>query len=216
MMGFKEMTFSKKLEHIWEYYRIHIIAGACVLAFLISIGSMIIKNINSVTVVDVAFLCSNYDSTLAEVFQSDLEASMYDESIALTQEVSIENIDLNDQTSAEIFIGNTAKFSSKATSDEFDIIVADRENFELLLDSNCLISLKELVESKDVSLDESFYVYAKQGSDQEETIYGISAVVNKMIYDVVWEESDYVICLYNDEVNTENTIKAFNYLLNTE
>lgn len=159
--SFQDLEGMDKVNHIWSYYRFHIIGTILAIVFVVSIASAVITNLNTVTILDATFLTRdfNYDTvdTLEAHWHDLLDEDFPDAKIT---QVVIDYNNISEDADVETQQATQAKFTAKIMTKDFDVFFmeksffVDNSNTELLLDLETVINLDDL----DVGEDQLVYV----------------------------------------------------------
>jgi flagellar basal body-associated protein FliL len=170
-MTFKELSFKKKLEHIWEYYRWIILVLAVVVFACSSIFySMFIKK-KPVNFAGVAF----YDINLSDEQYTAIENSL-NEALELTYPDTVEITDYYFIDDDVVFNNEMSqRFTMNLFAEELQVFVSDAESFEDARSQGVVADLTEYYSDEQLAaLDEQGrLLYMKNDEDGTEKPYGI-------------------------------------------
>ncbi len=212
-MTFEEMTFSEKIEHIWEYYKFPI--GA-VIAGLILVGSLLnIYLINPApdVVLDISFRMSqrNYDTEVQETLKNNLIEVVvnYPDSETVTVELLPTDADLDPNTR----MATEAKFMGKAEVQELDILIMDEGSYMYMSSEGYFLDLDVLEKQFGISLKEDVKVYSTDLETQEDGAFVVDARKLPGLNGIfLSDEGNYYAGIFVRSLSEENSMKALEYL----
>lgn len=152
---FKQLSFSKKPQYIWDYYKLPILVSVFVLFMS---GSICAKNMSSkktaytVALANVASI-SELLNTSDEAFLEQLQLNPDDYQIRI-----LEGIYLTDDpkdTQAEYAWSSRIKLSALIEKQELDAILMNKQAFDVLSAGGFLMNLEEFLLNQDSELYES-------------------------------------------------------------
>ena len=132
----KSLKGKKRIEHIWEYFKIPIIG---VIVFFVIIGSIIYNVLNPGPVVvlgiawDYGFQLEEFYDTLAEELMTGLSLDSYKERIEITQ--------FFETGEPQMDMVNMQRFAAMLSVGELDIIVTSKEGIESYAYQGVLIDI---------------------------------------------------------------------------
>ena len=162
----KEMTFKKKCEYIWEYYKVHIIVTLIFILFSSSLGYSIYQNVKYDDILTSAIINNsmsdenrNYISNgFAEYYELDKESEtiLFDDTF---------HIDLD--TPNESTYASTQKFAAMVAAKSMDTTIADISFFENYADEGTFYDLSTLLPEDLYAQVEDYLYYAKDEEGKE-------------------------------------------------
>lgn len=212
-MTFEEMNFSEKMEHIWEYYKLHI--GGALLGLLL-VGSLLnIYLINPApdVVLDVSFRMSQryYNSEYQETLTNNLMDVVVNYPDSET--VSVELLPTDKDLDANMVMATEAKFMGKAEVQELDIFVMDEESFRYMLTEGYFMDIGQMEALTGITLKEDIKIYSTDPATQEDRVFVVDA--RKLPgFDEVFlsDEGNYYAGIFVRSLSEENAMKALAYL----
>lgn len=176
----KELPLKKKIEYIWEYYKLWILGIAFLLVFIISIITTIINNPSEDSILYAAFLnttlTSKEDTSLDENFIKHLGLEDTDKYLTLDLSMFI------DRESNDLYSMNSnQKLVALIAAAEIDVIVSDENNFLSLAQGGGYYNLEEILSTELIEKYSSSFYYTKSEEDGKEHPYGISLHDNSII-----------------------------------
>lgn len=168
----RELTFKKKFEYIWEYYKVHIVGTFLFLIFAGSLGNSVYQNIKyedilSCAIVNNTLLEENRDyisDSFSEYYQLDEESEtlIFDDSF---------HIDL-DQPNESTY-ASTQKFAAMVAAKSIDTTIADISFFENHADEGVFYDLSTLL-SEDLYIQIEDYLYYAKDEEGNEKPFGLN------------------------------------------
>lgn len=168
----KEMTFKKKCEYIWEYYKVHIIVTLIFILFSSSLGYSIYQNVKYDDILTSAIINNsmsdenrNYISNgFAEYYELDKESEtlLFDDTF---------HIDLD--TPNESTYASTQKFAAMVAAKSMDTTIADISFFENYADEGTFYDLSTLL-PEDLYAELENYLYYTKDEEGKEKPFGLN------------------------------------------
>ena len=147
---FKDLTPKKKLQFIWDYYKIHIIITAVIICTIFSI----IKTVRNNTSYDlyVAYINMTVNDSLTDSIQSisNLNIDSYT-NLLITEDPQGENL--------EYAYASSMKVMSAISAEKLDVIIADSYGISYANESDYLVDLNEYIEQDASSLQKILAPY---------------------------------------------------------
>lgn len=209
----KGMPFKKKVEYIWEYYKLWIIGTICLVAAITSFVTTLVNNPDHIVLNAVFINASILDpdeTTIAADFLKDSGIEAEENQVFLDTSMQINR-------EAEDYMSSTfnQKLMAYIAAETIDAILEDELNFQYYAKNGMFTDLKELLpESLFLSLEESGRLcYASTEDDQEPKAYGI-----RINDSTVLEENNAfteapVFSVPANAPEPENAVKFLEYLL---
>lgn len=206
----KGLSFGKKIEYIWEYYKIWIIGITFSLILIISLITTIIGNSSKNSILHVVFLNTQMigedDTSLNDDFMK--YAGLENTGSYLTLDLSMAiNREENDMFS----ITAQQKLVALLATESLGTIISDESNFLFLADGGGYQSLDEVLSPELLEKYESSLYYTETEEAPEKRPYGIylnnsQALKKDGLY------PDNVTPIFAIPVNAENTETAVVFL----
>jgi hypothetical protein len=210
----REMSFRKKLEYLFEYYKFHALITIAVIAFIIYIINGIL-NPPAVTKFNAAIIDNPVDEKIINQYAEDFAK-------LLNLNPARENVELNTSYNFSIKDTYTATLKdalvARISARDVDVIIAPESEFKNYAKTGCLIKLSDLLPT-DIysSLTDKFFI-SNTNEDSEQTAYGIYLSNTKFIKenakktDVKLEP--YVIGVITNTRHVDNSVEFIRYLFN--
>ena len=200
---FKAMTPKQKLEHIWEYYRWHILV-AVVLVF--SLGSWIYGAVTEKDPIMQVEMINAYGNTPnSEAFQEFLEQEglpYYEDAVIVGKNIQMTGPDPSANYAAAQML-----FCTLAAG-EPDLIFWDTDQVIPQLDGGPLLDLREILPEELLEKYEDSLVYAADGENGEDYPCGIYLQKNPWIVDKMY----YVNCTVSVAVSCRDRKLAGDFI----
>lgn len=202
---FKDLTPKKKLQFIWDYYKIHIIITAVIICTIFSI----IKTVRNNTSYDlyVAYINMTVNDSLTDSIQSisNLNIDSYT-NLLITEDPQGENL--------EYAYASSMKVMSAISAEKLDVIIADSYGISYANESDYLVDLNEYIKQEDSSLQKilaPYFIYDSTGK-----AYAIDVSKISPFKDAGYEEPIYlgIISSKNHTNEKRELIEALFYSSN--
>lgn len=195
----KTMTFKEAVDYIWEYYKIHIIGGVLIIAFLVSILSNIFKDTppqyNVMVVAPIAY-------EQIEVLQDGLNKDHFDDFEVAVDYIFHQGGSLGQQAPEQV-----QKLVARIAVGMVDIMVVEKDYGLELLEQEGLRPISEFVDIE--KLEQEGVALDKFGTDQ---FYGIGTNHLDVFNDVEGFEDKWIVVVRNGEM-MDKTPEFFETLL---
>ena len=154
---FKQLNNTQKLQYVWDYYKIHIIATAAIICIFFSIASTILKN--KVEDLYVAYInIVTTDELLTSIDDAtNLAISNYT-NMLITENPEGENF--------EYAYASSVKLMSAISAGNLDIIIADSYGIQTAYSSEYLCNINDYLAKNNPALLNSlepYFLYDKSG-----------------------------------------------------
>ena len=214
-MTFDEMTREEKIEHIWEYYKLHIIGGILALIFIFSLLNTFIFNPAPDVVLDLTVRApiDHYDMDGQIVIVDALEEILIEEGaneMVLVELLQIgEGLDPNSAMAAE------AKFMGKAEVGEMDLLIVEDYFFSILAVEGFFRDIDDFEDTYGIRLpDEGRMKAIDRYTDIEGTFAidikhfpGLSTLIRNN------DPVNYYIGITTASAHAENAVEVLEYLM---
>lgn len=209
-VSFGELSFTKKLQFIWDYYKWWIIGIVSLSIAIAYITPNIIENNKEVSLYAVLINSQITDQASTPIMDDFITYSNIDmdnKRIVLDSSMKISR-DNADKFTLEAHQKLLALLSSKTA----DVIICDQDNFEFYAEQGVFKPLDEVL-PEDIYNKYSSYLFETSGYDSQKGYYGITLKDSKILKD----ENAYIlepiigICVGAKQVG--NSTKFIDYLL---
>lgn len=166
-----EMKFKEKLPYIWEYYKIHILGSLFFIAIAFSLIYVIFINPPPKTYVGIAFYGDNINddilSKLSISYTQQLVPEDENRSIIFHKFFSVDSDPMAE-------VESTQKFDTLFIAQELDLVIANEEYFNFLMNSGYLKSIDSIIDENDLNIDKDLCIFKTDEDSKKEKLYGIS------------------------------------------
>lgn len=205
----ENMTTREKVEHIWYYYKIHIIAGIIGLVLLSNLVYSIATN--KTCVLNVTLLGQYINTEKVEMMETEMISKFIDNPKKNTAELLFINYSRDAQD--QMAMAGIQKFQAMAAAKSIDIVVLDKDTFDVMVQSGAFYNLDEV---KDIDLTGSPELKPVklqiEGASTPGT-YGVEADGIKAFKDLDYDTQDKIMCILANTTHLDNAAKCFNWLL---
>lgn len=212
-MTFEEMSFKEKADHIWEYYKLHIISGIVGLLIAFSFLNVWVLNPEPENVMDLTFRTQSYDYDLGTELQDELTALLIEDGVNET--AIVDYLPTGDDRDFNTLQATEAKFIGKIETGDMDIIVFEEGLMhERMTDPMALYDLDVLEKDYGVTFPEELKIYMVDAETGNEGAYMLD--VNKMprLYNLAGalEGVQYYVGVFLRADDLDKTTRALEYL----
>ena len=213
MTKFKALTKKEKVEHIWEYYRLHIIGTMAGVFFVVSILMTIFGPKPPEPAADLVIV-GGYVGHEEKVdqFKSDIE-DIIDQGEEGKVNVNIMTVNWEEQS--EVTMAMEQKLMLMFQTRELDVLILEKEKFDIYvnnLDSTLCQPLESIPELAQILEDnQESLVRRKFRDDDTEKIYGISVKDNIKLKEIGLQD-DFIVVIPIVAKNTENAVEVVKWL----
>lgn len=198
MSRFKEMSVKEKVEYIWDYYKIHIIAG---LSITFLIGYFIYSQVTQINYIFNLTVLSNMQKEKSDSLQNELTRLLVNNQNKDEALVSI--LPLKDTMSIQ-------KLVAQISANEIDLIIMDKAEFNKFSNENMFIDLETL---KELDLNSIKYDKLKTENNSASGTYAISVENNKLLQEKGIDTKDKVIGIVASTKNVDKALSVLKWLL---
>lgn len=212
LIDYKDLTRTEKIDHIWEYYKLHIIGTICALFFLGWMLNHYIINPPPKVGFDVTFFGNYGDTDKVLELKSLLDPVMIEEGV--NEETNVEFLSTSEDLDPNMLQATVTKMMGKASLKEYDIMVFEGESFRIFTDEDVLIPIGDVVVLPSKSIDESRYVESSMVGLTKEGLYLLD-VSDKVFFQSIYQSKEPIyIGVYVSSQHMDKIEKALDYLLN--
>ena len=215
LIDYKDLNNKEKLDHIWEYYKLHIIGGIIGLLFLFWILNHYIFNPPADIVFDMSIFTYAMNDEIRNERTEKLSEIVSDD---LKREVAtIESFNVEEDIDYNMRMANVTKIMGKSTLGEFDIFVFVGETYQMYLEQGLMQPIDSYIEQGFINLPEEAYLSAEDlGVAGEgitsDSIY-LADVTELEFFDGLLPEGEtYYLGVFVSTSHEENIEKVFDYM----
>lgn len=211
-MTFKDLSKKKKLEYIWDYYKLHIIGTIiAVLALSSLIYTMFIR------VPDTNFCGVAIYGQFLSALNTDKMTADINKELNLPEHTSVQLQDFySDSTDVMVEADLNQKFNTYVYALEFHLLLSNAENTKNFTQVEYTTPITDYLSKEKVSelRKKGLILDAKDPETGELKPYGISLKNSKILkkYNLFQNDTPYVSFVPIVD-NTENTLKTLNILM---
>lgn len=206
----KQLTFRKKLEYIWDYYK-PLLAGIIGFVILVCVAVRIVRGSQMVTELSVAFVNSQDLGQGSEALKAGFAA--YSGLNGKNQEVELDSsyvINLNggDQMTA----ASQAKLMAVISAEALDVVVMPEDIYENYLKAGMYLDLAQALGEEFLESNSQMCVTGIQEDSGGEKVYGLRLLGNEKL-EPLYGTEPVVLSIVANSKNTKNAAKFVQYLL---
>lgn len=213
MTKFQKLTRKEKIEHIWEYYRFHIIAGIVGIFMVSSLLITIFGPKPPDPLVNVVIMGAyRHDDEKIGDFKADIE-DIIDQGEEGKVVTNIFPVNWDSATPMDVAMNQKLMLMFQVR--EIDVMIIEERKFDSFID-NLDETIYEPLEGKAeiagiLEANEDKLVKRKLAGDLEEKVYGIQVKDNKKL-EALGLGDDYIISVPFVSQKKENALKTIKWL----
>lgn len=210
-MRFRDLTFKKKLEYIWDYYKWYFVFAACFITIAVITVPTIIYNQKEVALYAV-FLNSNIPSqdetTLMDDYVENKQIEMDNKRLVLDTSMHI-----NRANPSEVASHSSQKMLALFASKSMDVVIEDEENVKFYAKENTYVDLRDVITEEQLSRYEPLFYTAKSGDEGETGVFAVNVTDSPVLQsDNVFDDPVYFsITVHSQQV--DNALRFLDYLM---
>lgn len=206
----KQLTFRKKLEYIWDYYK-PLLAGIIGIVILVCVVVRIVRSSQMITELSVACVNSQDMGAGSEALKTGFAA--YSGLNGKNQEVELDSsyvISLNggDQMTA----ASQAKLMAVISAEALDVMVMPEDIYENYLKAGMYQDLAQALGEEFLEANSQMCVTGIREDDGGEKVYGLRLLENEKL-EPLYGTEPVVLSIVANTKNTKNAAKFVQYLL---
>lgn len=209
-MTWKTMNRSERIEHIWAYYKVHILFSIAVILILGSLVNTYWLNPEPDIVMDITIRTKSHDMVYARQLEDTLNQQVMDgeENEALM----IEFLEINPEVNPTTAMTSEARFMGKSSVNALDILIIDEENKEFLTENKFFMSIEEMKDDpKGAELIKRLEALGAKDIDGK---FLMALDFFPKLRPLIQEEDEnYYIGVYALSNHKEDIIRVLNYLI---
>jgi len=212
LINYEDLTKSEKIDHIWEYYKFHIIVILSALWFVYWILNHYVFNPPPEVTLDVSIF-GEFSQT--EVID-ELEVSLQDIIVkdGENEEVFVDFFSVVENQDYNIQQATITKMMAKATLNDFDIMIFEGDYFQTFLQEDSLLSLNELVKSGIINVDFKLLKKGNEVDYAKDGFYLVDISENKGFKRMLETDQKIYLGIYTTTEQIEHIQEAIDYILN--
>lgn len=210
---FNQMSFKRKIAHIWEYYKIHIGIGIFLIISALSLINAIFINPAPKLYTGIAF----YDIHIADTNLNSWKEQLTKKLVPEEENKEIRCMAFySSENDSTVQVDSWQRFETLLMAKELDIFVADEEDFKELVYQGYIINLDEYFDTDFInSYDkENMLFKGTNQQDSETKAYGIcvkNSTLLKESKDIEPEKT--YIGIVRTSINSEKAAKTIKEIL---
>ncbi|HHX60392.1 MAG TPA: hypothetical protein GX707_06605 [Epulopiscium sp.] len=213
MTKFQKLTKKEKVEHIWEYYRFHILGGIIVVFMLSSLLFEIFGPQPPKPVVNVVIMgMYAHDDENVEKFKKEIE-DIIDNGEQGKVEVNMFQVDWDSGSQMDMAMNQKLMLMFQAK--EIDVMIIEENKYDsyiVNLEEGIYESLEDALELTQVLEDnKDKLVKRKLANDPQEKVYGLYAKDNIKLQSIGLKD-DYVVSIPTISQHKDNAFKTIKWL----
>jgi len=211
MVDLKGMSKKKKVEYIWEYYKLHIIGVLVVICIIASLVH------GQITKVDYVFNLTMLGNTVDTNKMTDLETQLTKIVVSngdKKKAATIGNMSLGGSNSSDPTMSSQymQKFVAQLSVGELDVVILDKDLFESFAKQNMFLRLDK-ISGLDMNSIKAEKIEVA-GEDKVNAVYAINAKDIKAFKDVGFDTTNKVIGIISTTKQKTNSALVLTWLLN--
>ncbi|MDI6618832.1 MAG: hypothetical protein QME45_09195 [Clostridiales bacterium] len=202
---FESMTKKEKAAYIWDYYKWHIIIGIIVIALVANLITSITTRKD--TILDVTLLGKYIDSNKQDAFKKTLDKKFVTN--IKKQETQVEFLFYDKNSKDQMAIASIQKFQALAASASLDVVVLDKDDFNLYAGQGLFMELDKIPELSNLS---SKFVSPSGDQNTSKAPLGITADDVKVLKDLGYDTQNKIITIASNTKHKQNAINFIKYI----
>lgn len=210
MSKFQELTRKEKIEHIWEYYKFHIIATAVGVFFVIQLLVLIFGPKPPKPLANVVIMGRYiHDDEKIDEFTNQIENIIDGGEIG---KVELNMFPVDWSQSSQLTMAMEQKLMLMMQAKEIDVLIVEKEKFDAYTANNDysgFVALDEIEELKEIL--ESNKNNLIQNNHNENKVYGISTINNIKLQEL-GVGSNFIISIPMISENRDHAVKVIEWM----
>ena len=211
MVDIKSMSNKKKVEYIWEYYKLHFIG---VLAVIFIVASLIHGQITSIDYVfNLTLIGNNVDENKKTDLESQLGRIVIKEGGQKKQAIiDVIPLEGSSKATASMSSVSTQKFIARVSVGEIDVVILKKSMFESYAKQGMFLGLENIKELNLQGIKNK--KIEAVGSDNIKSVYAINAEDIKILKDMGFDTGNMVIGIISSCKQKDKAATVIKWLLN--
>lgn len=156
--SFKQLSRKEKRNHIWSYYRLHILATVVGVAIIFSFLNHYLFNPPKESGLDLTLLSEAVNQETYEVLRQQLVSQV--ETATDNKTAVVEHLSTYEQLDPQQVMVTQSKLVGKISTEQLDIVVVNEQYRDFFLENEVVIPLTEYLSSEQLT---SFSLYRQDG-----------------------------------------------------
>lgn len=208
---FRELSLSKKLEYIYDYYRWKILVAIAIVATVIIGARLVIEN-NKEVVLYANFvntqLVDQEHTDLMDNFVNEKQIDMKNKRIVLNCSLKINH------SSADLMSMNSAQsMMAMFGTNEMDVVVQDEKTYANYASLGGYVDLEELLSEEQLARYRDLLVYTEGPEGEGRHAYGINVTDSPRLREEGAYIVDAIFTICRNASQTEHALQFLDYLM---
>jgi len=213
LIDYDDLSLSDKIDHIWEYYKFHIIATLCALLFVGWLLNHYIINPPPKVGFDITLFGNYADSDRLVELKTQLDAFIIEEDV--NEETNVEFLSTSEDLDPNMLQVTVTKMMGKASLQEYDIMIFEGESYLMFTDEDVLMPVEDAVALPSKLISEERLVSGESLGMGTDTIYLIDVSDKAFFRTVYGSDEPIYLGIYSGSKHLDKIEKGLDYLLNT-
>ena len=208
--AFKDLSRKAKVQYIWDYYRWHIIAAICLVAFVISMIVHYAAYRESVLDIVMVNTLNPYEESV-----SSTDEFFEQEGFTKKEEITVDtSITFSDDDNYSTNYYSNQKLTLKLSVGGADVLFAPKFVFQQYADAGSLMPLTDFLTEAELEKYKDMIVYATDSETGETFPCGLELNDNQWLSDYGYYTGTVCFGIAYAADNKENAVDFFHYVMN--
>lgn len=199
----ESMTRREKIEHIWYYYKLHIIGVILAVIFIISIISSMVNK--KEYILNVYILGKSYSQEKIEEFQKQATHDLIGKSSK--KEILVNFIAYDKNGRDPYSAASMQKFVALLATGSIDVLILDRPDFDELGKKEAFLKLDNLT-----GLPPGLEFIKLRDRDVAEGDYGMILGNNGLLKEAGYDTNNKIVCILSNTKNLDKSVDFIKWL----
>lgn len=213
LVDYKDLTRQQKMEHIWEYYKLHIIAGVIVLWFIGWMLNHYIINPPAEITLDVSVFAEYAVTEELDALNDVLDAAVFEEGV--NEESVVDFLSTAENLDPQMQQAVVTRMVAKASLNDYDIMIFEGDFYMNFLMEGVLMPMDALIRSGGVMVDGFELLSGGAAGYEGEEVYLIDVTSHEGIKRIIQTEEKLYVAIHGYTENIDNVVKGLNFILNS-
>lgn len=212
LINYEDLSKSEKIDHIWEYYKFHIIATCVGILFVFGLLNHYIFNPPAEITLDVSVFGIYAEPTVMEELELALNDIIVQEDE--NEESTVDFFSISDDQDYNTQQAMVTKMIGKATLHDFDIMIFEGEFYQNYLQEDTLLSLNDMYEAGLIDVDEDMLRKGSEFDYPSDDYYLIDITGHEGFARMLNPQGDLYLGIFSVTNHSEHIEESINYILN--
>jgi hypothetical protein len=212
LINYEDLSKSEKIDHIWEYYKFHIISVVVALFFIGWLLNHYIINPPPEITLDVSIFGDFADDSVVQELEDALNSLVIQEGENETAIVDFFSTDEN--LDYQMVQAVQTKMMGKATLNDFDIMIFQGDYFQMFLQEDVMAKLDPFVNSGVIKVDESLLLKGKDIDYVGDDIYFVDVSDSQGLQRILNSDEPLYLGIHYKSRHIEHVKLALDYIIN--